>query len=257
MRLLHLFVFATLIFGGCGSSNDATGQGSDAQGGLPADTDLSFVKSVDADEFRKLVEAGNGTILDVRTRAEYNGGHIENASLVDINDADFSGKINVINKDKDIYVYCLSGARSTAAVDILRKNGFRRIYHLSNGIMEWRRKNLPLSSEVTAADEHIKTMTVNEFNQLLNTNKPVLVDFHTVWCAPCKKMAPIIDKLEKEFGDDAVVVRIDVDRSRGLGAAYDIAGVPVFILFKQGEAVWQHKGLIAEDELRSVIVRNK
>ena len=75
-------------------------------------------------------------------------------------------------------------------------------------------------------------------------------------CAPCKKMAPIIDVIEVEYKDKAVVMRIDVDKSKDVGKAYNISGVPVFILFKNGEEKWKHNGIISEEELKKQIESN-
>ncbi|MBK8567395.1 MAG: thioredoxin family protein [Saprospiraceae bacterium] len=83
----------------------------------------------------------------------------------------------------------------------------------------------------------------------MKTDKPVLIDFHTVWCAPCRKMAPVIDKIEEDFTGKAVVMRIDVDKSSDVGRAYDIKGVPVFILYKDGVEKWKHNGIVTEPEL--------
>ena len=85
---------------------------------------------------------------------------------------------------------------------------------------------------------------------MITTDKPVLVDFHTVWCAPCKKMAPVIDEIETEYANKAVVNRIDVDKSKEVAKAYDISGVPVFILFVSGEQKWKHNGMISKEELK-------
>jgi len=69
-------------------------------------------------------------------------------------------------------------------------------------------------------------------------------------------MAPIIDEIEEEFKNKAVVMRIDVDKSREVGKAFSIQGVPVFILFKNGKEIWKHNGLISEEELKKQIEEN-
>jgi len=84
----------------------------------------------------------------------------------------------------------------------------------------------------------------------------VLVDFHTVWCAPCKKMAPVVDKIAGEYKGKAIVLRIDLDKSKEVAAHYQIQGVPVFILFKNGEQKWKHNGIISEEELQKIIKEN-
>ena len=88
---------------------------------------------------------------------------------------------------------------------------------------------------------------------MLASPLPILVDFHTQWCAPCKKMAPIMDKLQKEFEGKAKILRIDVDTSKEIGTAHKVRGVPVLALFIEGEETWRHIGLIDEDKLREII----
>ncbi|MDR2469988.1 MAG: rhodanese-like domain-containing protein [Tannerella sp.] len=104
----------------------------------------AFIKSVSEKPFKKLVEAGDGIILDVRTSVEIADGHIANAQIADVNDATFVEKINLLPKEKAVYVYCRSGKRSLKAADILQKNGFKRIYNLKSGILGWIEKGYPI-----------------------------------------------------------------------------------------------------------------
>jgi len=208
------------------------------------------VKNVDANTFNQLATSGKGIILDVRTPEEIATGNIPNASIINFYDEDFVGKINLMNKDKEIYVYCRSGGRSAKAADLLVKNGFNKVYNLDGGITAWQSAGLPVTEATVTADPNIKQMTVEEFKSVLKTDLPVLVDFHTQWCAPCRQMAPIVDKLEKEFTGKAVILRVDVDKSKAVGKAYDVQGVPVFMLFKNGTSTWKHTGIITEEELR-------
>ncbi|MBE2188729.1 MAG: thioredoxin fold domain-containing protein [Candidatus Kapabacteria bacterium] len=214
------------------------------------------MKNINATEFKKLVDAGNGITLDVRTPEEIADGYINNASIVNYYDEDFEKKINLIPKDKEIYIYCKSGGRSSEAAEILRKNGFKRIYQLENGIIEWEEMGYPLVKTKIEKDEKIQEVSLSDFEALLKTDKPVLIDFHTVWCAPCRKMAPIIDEIEEEYKNKAIVMRIDVDKSKDVGNAYNIKGVPVFILFKNGKEIWKHNGMISEEELKKQIENN-
>ncbi len=105
----------------------------------------AFIKNLDAEQFRELVEAGEGITLDVRTPEEVAEGYIPTATDINLHDADFEERINLLPKDKDIYVYCKVGGRSSKAAEILQKNGFTKIYHLENGIAEWKEKGFPLS----------------------------------------------------------------------------------------------------------------
>ena len=215
--------------------------------------DSSSIDIVDAIQFKQLVEAGRGIILDVRTPEEVSQGYIHNASTIDFYDKDFVVKINLIPKDKEIYIYCKYGVRSLEAAEILQKNGFNTVYHLENGLIAWEENGFPLSRTQIAKDDKIQEISLADFQAVLKTDKPVLIDFHTVWCAPCRKMAPIVDKIEEQYTDRAIVMRVDVDKSKDVGKAYEVSGVPVFILFKDGQEIWKHNGIIPEDELKEQI----
>lgn len=94
---------------------------------------------------------------------------------------------------------------------------------------------------------------MEKFEDLIQSPIPVLVDFFAEWCGPCKAMKPVLEDVKKQVGDKARIVKINVDTHEELAAKYKIQAVPTFILFKNGEAVWRHPGLIQGSELKGVI----
>jgi thioredoxin len=217
---------------------------------------VASVQNIDVTKLKELITGGNTIILDVRTPEEIAGGTIDQASTIDFYDPDFTKKISVMDHSKNILVYCKAGGRSAQAADILVQNGFKHVYNLDGGISSWQANGNPLTAGTVNKDEHIQQMGLKQFDKLLTQNKVVLVDFHTVWCSPCRKMAPIIDKMEQEFKGKAGILRIDVDKSTELAAKYEIQAVPVFILFKDGKEVWKQNGAMEEEKLKKVINSN-
>ena len=216
-------------------------------------TSQASITDVSSKQFWELLNKEDGIILDVRTPDETARGHIEGASFIDFYDPGFEQKINLMQKEKPIYIYCRSGLRGSKAAEIMIENGFGVIYNLNGGIGAWADAGFTIVKPKGWRDENIQELTLNEFNMLLDTEQPILVDFHTQWCAPCKKMAPIVDKLQIEFEGKAIILRVDVDKSKVLAKNYNVQGVPVFIVFINGNEIWRNTGLLKENTLREVI----
>lgn len=98
---------------------------------------------------------------------------------------------------------------------------------------------------------------MEKFKDLIQSEKPVLVDFFATWCGPCKAMHPVLEELKEEIGDEARIVKIDVDQHEDLAELYHIQTVPTFIVFKKGEALWRHSGVIRGKDLRTAIEQAK
>lgn len=91
------------------------------------------------------------------------------------------------------------------------------------------------------------------FNELIQSEKPVLVDFFATWCGPCKTMAPILKDVKLEIGDTASIFKVDVDKNPEAASAYQVQGVPTLILFKKGKVLWRQSGVVPKSGLISVI----
>ena len=191
----------------------------------------------------KIKTTSQAAIIDVRSPEEFAGQHIDNAINIDWNGDNFDGKIGKYDKSKPIFVYCMSGGRSKQAAEKLGDLGFTKIYELQGGIMKWNAAGLSVPSD------KIIGMCSQEYNELLNTDKIVLIDFYAEWCAPCKKMTPYLLKMQKEMADKVTIVRLNADENKTLISQLKIDVLPTLFIYKNNKILWKHSGFISEEDL--------
>jgi len=91
------------------------------------------------------------------------------------------------------------------------------------------------------------------FAEKINSNKPTLVDFHAVWCGPCKMMEPILKAAHQKFGENISFLKVDIDKSPKAAQVYNIQGVPTLILFQNGKIKWRQSGVVSAQMLEQVL----
>lgn len=204
------------------------------------------IETIPATAFAEKIKATpNAQILDVRTPEEFASQHIDNAVNVNWRAENFIENSNKFNKENPVFVYCLSGGRSKQAANKLSELGFSKIYDLEGGILKWN------SAQMNAPTNKIIGICPQEYQDLLKTDKKVLINFYAEWCAPCKKMTPYILKMQEDLKDKIVVVRFDADKNKTILDTLKLDGLPVVILYENGKEIWRNIGYISEEDLKT------
>lgn len=190
---------------------------------------------------QKIASTSDPVILDVRTPEEFSRGHIAGAVNLSWADAHFKREVSTLNKSVPVYVYCLSGARSTSAGNYLHQQGFQQVFELKDGLLAWRAASLP---EVSGQANTTGALTQPQFLKLIDRKKKVLVDFYADWCAPCKKMEPYLKEISHELKETVEVVRIDADANVELCKTLGIQALPVLHVYENKKLTWSNTGYI-------------
>ncbi len=201
--------------------------------------------SLSPTEFDAGIKNESSQLLDVRTTEEYNSGHINNALWADWNnETEFLRRTNFLDKQKPLYVYCLSGGRSAAAAKSFRSKGFVNVYELKGGINAWKNDNKQVVGKSLKPQ-----MTEATFDDIIIKNKIVLVDFGAEWCPPCRQMKPIIIDLQSENKNKFTLLNVDAGNDEILVKKYKATSLPVFIIYKNGIETWRKNGIVSKEEL--------
>lgn len=211
--------------------------------GQAQNTDTNLSETAFAE---KLSQNPSAPILDVRTPEEFSKGHLQHAINYDWSSSNFQNQIANLDKNKPVFVYCLSGSRSQSAADEMRSLGFKEVYELKGGFISWRAANLP---EAAMSEGINSGLTMEGFQKILASDKTVLVDFYADWCAPCKKMKPYIDEISTGMSEKVVVTRINVDDHPELCRQLQINEIPVLQIYKNQKLAWTNKGFIGKEEV--------
>jgi len=197
-----------------------------------------------------LKSTSDATILDVRTPEEFQGGHLQDAVNMNIYDSDFDSRAAKLDRKSPVFVYCKAGGRSADAAERLNKMGFTSIYDLKGGFMAWSAAGLESTAAETVREEKF---TMSDFDKLINSATPILIDYYAPWCGPCKKMEPILNKLSEEFAGKVQIVRINVDEASTVVKSQKIDNIPVVSTFKMGQEMKRVNGFQDEAAMRAMI----
>lgn len=207
------------------------------------------ISQLDPKTFNEQLQANTEKqLVDVRTAGEFVQGHIEGAINADINSPNFSNAIQSLDKNKPVFVYCLSGGRSASAAQMLKEQGFKEVLNLEGGILAWNAAQLPLSMQETSPVS--KGMTLSDYQKLVKSKKSVIVDFHAEWCGPCKQLSPILEDFVKKQNGKVELIKIDVDQNQELAEALKIEAIPYVERYEGGNLSWKKLGLFPASELK-------
>lgn len=191
-------------------------------------------------------------VLDVRTDEEFNGGHLQGAINMDVNDPSFGDRLKQLDTAQPVFVYCLAGGRSARAAEILKDMGFPAVYNMEGGMSRWTYENRSVEGPAGALEKGMKKA---EFDAMMTGIKDtlVLVDFWAKWCAPCRKITAYLPEIEKEYAGKIKVVKINYDDNPRLVKELSLDNVPYLFLFKNGISLWQQSGYIEAAGLKAAI----
>ncbi|MDD2673266.1 thioredoxin [Flavobacterium petrolei] len=95
---------------------------------------------------------------------------------------------------------------------------------------------------------------MSNFDTIIQSEKPVLIDFFATWCGPCKMLGPILKEVKDSLGDRVSIIKIDVDKNQQISSQYQVRGVPTMILFQNGKQLWRQSGVLTKEEIIKTIL---
>ena len=97
----------------------------------------------------------------------------------------------------------------------------------------------------------------SNFDQLIQSEKPILVDFFATWCGPCQMLSPILKEVKEQLGDQISIIKIDVDKNQPVAAQYQVRGVPTMILFQKGQQLWRQSGVVDKNTIVKIVLEKR
>ena len=209
---------------------------------------MAQVPAIKPSQFSAAIQSENIQVLDVRTADEYKSGHLKKALQANwLNKSEFSDRTQHLDKNKPVYIYCLSGGRSAAAGAALAAQGYK-VINMEGGVNAWKNANLPLEGSA-----NVRQTSMESYNGQIRSTNLVLVDFGAEWCPPCKKMEPVLEDFMKENAKKLTLVKMDGGVETELMKQLNIEALPTFILYKNGKEVKRKQGLVSKQEFTAWI----
>lgn len=93
-----------------------------------------------------------------------------------------------------------------------------------------------------------------DFNTLIKSEKPILVDFFATWCGPCQVLGPVLKQVKDQLEDRISIIKIDVDKNQALASQWQVRGVPTMVLFQNGQQLWRQSGVLSKEQILQVVL---
>ncbi|TJZ61090.1 sulfurtransferase [Sphingobacterium olei] len=197
------------------------------------------------DFYSKIKKEQSPQILDARSEEEYEQAHFPEAIQIDQKSDDFSQKVGSLDHKRPVFIYSIQTGRSSRLAEHLSEQSFKEVYVLSPGISAWVGSGYPL----VVSQTNNKRVTLQAFKDVLASNDYVLVNYGSNYCAPCKKVVPVLDSLRSE-STDLKIFKIEIDVNPDIIKENEIKTIPTTILYKSGNPVWAKTGIPTVDEIR-------
>lgn len=188
--------------------------------------------------YSKIKSQKNPQIVDARTSEEFALNHIEGAVNFNLQSENYLQSVSKLDKSKPVFIYSIGAGRSVALEKELLKNGFSEAYSLEGGIANWIGNGKPFYSNLKSK------LSLAEFNKIIADNKTVLVDIGSKYCAPCKKVKPILETIRSEYGTNLKILEIELEDSPQVIADLKTVRVfPTLILYENGKIIFKKEGI--------------
>ena len=194
--------------------------------------------TLNAGNFKDAILKKGVQVLDVRTAAEFNGGHIENALQANwLDKKEFADRTQHLDKSAPVYVYCQAGGRSASAQNYLIDQGYN-VINLEGGMSNWKMNNFSVEG---SGDK--PQMRVVDFEKIVTSNEYVLVDVGADWCPPCRKMLPVLAELKQKPAHPFYFLAVDGGNDIDVMKSIHSEALPTFIVYKNGKEIWRNQGI--------------
>ena len=171
---------------------------------------------------------------------------------MDFYSSSFENSLSLIQKEKEVFVYCQSGGRSKKAAKLLAQMGQFKVYNVEGGIRAWKENGFELTPAVINNGNTNLEVSQDSLNNIIAQNQTTFISFQTKWCAPCRKMDSVIAKL-KEANPEVAFIKIDMDKNDALAKQFQVKSIPTFFVYKNQKESWSATGVQESEVLQKLL----